>query len=297
MDYCVYCFEGYLAFIAPLGLVLIVATYMGWKAAGIRWYSWYTSALMILLLTSVGYGAQQEIGPILLKFPFPRIKEGRILSGTVPVSAILENAFGMEAKFSRWLVSAMSGLILSIVLLLIIWLIYRSVRTKVKFNGNNGLWIITTTLVVGMLLSPTFVLAGAKQDRDCSGDVIATYESVGARLAKVILPGHSVFWVGGLSVVPLLYLPGIEIYPAQINNGYSYHLGGNTDEIRRIGMWNEELKAKWLEEADFVLIEQPRYNSDWKGFLEAGQFDELEPTGSYLPCRDAPLRIFRRIKP
>jgi hypothetical protein len=297
MNYCVYCFEGYLTFFAPLGLASVVVTYVGWKAARVRWYSWYTSVLMILLFTGVGYGAQQEIGPKLLDFPLPRIKGGQILSGTSSVGAILENALGMDYKLSRLLVSTFSGLLLSLVLLLIIWLIFRSRLTKVKFDGNYGLLIMTIMLVIGLLLSPTVVLAGAKQDRDCNGDVIASYESVGKSLAKVILPGHSVFWVGGLSVVPLLYLPGIEIYPAQINNGYSYRVGGNTDELRRIGLWNEELEAKWLEEADFILIEKPRYNSDWKEFLETGQFKEFGPTPSYLPCRDVPLRIFRRIIP
>ncbi len=297
MNYCVYCFEGYLTFSAPLGLALIAVTYAGWKATDVRWYAGYASALMILLFTGVGYSAQQEIGPILLGFPFPRVKEGRILGGTAPVGAILENAFGIEYKLSRWLISAFSGLILSIVLLLIIWLIFRSGRAKVRLDRNKGLSIMSAMLVVGALLSPTVVLAGAKQDRDCSGDVIASYESVGKQLAEVIPPGRSVYWAGGLSVAPLLYLPGIEIYPAQINDGYSYRLGGDAVEVRRVGMWNEELKNKWLQEANFILIEKPGYDSDWKAFLETGQFEELSPTQSYLPCRDTPLRIFRRIKP
>jgi hypothetical protein len=297
MNYCVFCFEGYLTFTAPLGLALVAVTYAGWKAADMRWYFGYTSVLMILLFTSVGYSAQQEIGPILLGFPFPRLKEGRILGGTAPVSVILENAFGIEYKLSRWLISTFSGLILSIVLLLIIWLIYRSRRAGVKLDSYKGLSIMTAMLVTGALLSPTVVLAGAKQDRDCSGDVIASYESVGKHLAEVIPSGGSVYWAGGLSVVPLLYLPGIEIYPAQINDGYSYRLGGDTDEVKRIGLWNEELKNKWLQEADFILIEKLSYNSDWKEFLETGQFEELAQTPSYLPCRDNPLRVFRRIKP
>jgi hypothetical protein len=296
MNYCVYCFEGYLAFIAPLGLALIVVTFVGWKAEGTRWFPWYTVALVILLLTSVGYSAQQEIGPTLLDFPLPRVKAGQILSGAAPLGAILENAFGVDYRLSRWLVSAFGGLLLGIILLLIAWLIFRSRRTGVEFKRNKGLVIISVMLATGMLLSPTVVLAGAKQDRDCSRDVIASYESVGERLAEVIAPGHSVFWEGGLSVAPLLYLPGIKIYPAQINNGYSHRVGGNVDDLRRIGLWNDEMKEQWLEEADFILIEKPRYDDEWKEFLETGRFEELRATPSYLPCRDVPLRIFRRNK-
>jgi hypothetical protein len=296
LNYCVYCFEGYIAFFAPIGLALIAVTYVGWKATGIRWYSWYTSALVILLLTSVGYSAQQEIGPKLLEFPLPRLKAGQILSGCAPVGAILENAFGMDYRLSRWLASTFSGLLLGIILLLISWLVIRYRQTRTELNGNKGRLIVTIMLITGILLSPTVVLAGAKQDRDCSSDVIASYESVGERLAEVISAGHSVFWEGGLSVVPLLYLPGINIYPAQINDGYSHREGGNIEDLRRIGLWNDELKDQWLEEADFILIEKPRYDSDWKEFLETGRFEELGATPSYLTCRDVPLRIFRRNK-
>jgi hypothetical protein len=249
---------------------------------------------MILLLTSVGYGAQQGIGPKLLELPLPRLKSGQILGGTAPVGAILENAFGMDYKLSRLLVSVSSGLLVSVALLFITWLIFRFWRTKLGFEGNSGLLIMTTMLVLGLLLSPTPVLAGSKQDSDCDGDVIVSYESAGKSLAKVIPPGNSVFWVGGLSVVPLLYLPGIEIYPPQINDGYSHREGGDADELERIGLWNDELSERWVEDADFILIEKPRYNDEWKEFLETGRFEELRPTPSYLPCRDVPLRIFRR---
>lgn len=295
LNYCVYCFEGYLTFFAPLGLALIAVTYTGWKTDNMRWFSWYTSILMILLMTSVAYSAYQEIGPSLLSLPFPRLKAGQILSGTAPIGSILENAFGFDYKLARFWVSTLSGLMLSLFILLIVWLIFRTKQSRSKLGGGKGFLTMSILLVTGLFLSPTVVLGGAKQDRDCGLDVIASYESVGKHLSRFIQPGRLVFWEGGLTVIPLLYLPGIKIFPAQINNGYSHRIGGNEDELARLGLWNDEMKNRWLEEADFILIEKPRYNEKWKDFVEAGQFEELPPSPSYLPCEDRPLRIFRRI--
>ena len=39
---------------------------------------------------------------------------------------------------------------------------------------------------------------------------------------ETIPPGSRIYWFGQLSVVPLLYLPGVRIYPAQINGDYSF---------------------------------------------------------------------------
>jgi len=260
-----------------------------------RWVSWYISILMTLLMTSVAYSAHQVIGPVLLTLPFPRLKAGQILSGTAPIGSILENAFGIEYKLASTWLSVLGGLMLSFLIILVVWLRFRTKQTQSRLRGGKSLLTMTILLVTGLLLSPTVILGGASQDRDCGTDVIASYESVGRHLSRFIQPGRSVFWEGGLSVVPLLYLPGIEIFPAQINNGYSHRIGGDEDELARLGLWNDEMRDRWLEGVDFILIEKPRYNEKWKDFVEAGQFDELPPSPSYLPCEDRPLRIFRRI--
>ncbi len=154
-------------------------------------------------------------------------------------------------------------------------------------------------LIIGLVLSPTVVLAGSKMERVCYGDVIASYESVGKHLASLIPPGSSVYWEGGLSVVPLLYLPGIRIYPAQINDGYSFRIGGNAEELQRAGLWNSELQTRWLSEADFILVEQDRYSKAinyWTEILKPDRFNELEISPSFLPCRETRLRVFQRIE-
>lgn len=47
LNSCVYCFEGYMTFFAPLCLVLIPIVYQGWKTQDKSWFNWYAGGLLI----------------------------------------------------------------------------------------------------------------------------------------------------------------------------------------------------------------------------------------------------------
>lgn len=129
---------------------------------------------------------------------------------------------------------------------------------------------------------------------DCDIDVIAANEKNGLYLSSIIPRESLVYWDGGLSAAPLLYLPNAKIFPAQINSGYTFRSGGDTAKVIRFGLWNEELDAEWKSIADFFIIEDGRYVK-WKTFLTPNYFDEFprSPVGtSCLP--ESYLRIFRR---
>jgi hypothetical protein len=51
-------------------------------------------------------------------------------------------------------------------------------------------------------------------------------------------------------MVPMLYLPGVDLYPPQINDGHSYRISSDAEEFFRHGLWDEELSARWLGEAE-----------------------------------------------
>jgi hypothetical protein len=139
-------------------------------------------------------------------------------------------------------------------------------------------------------------LGGGYTEIDCSDDVIAAEEAAGRHLAAKIPPGSQVYWNGPLSVVPLLYAPGVNIYLPQINDGYAFRQGGNEDDLLKLGLWNTQLARQWRLEADFIIIEEERYNQGWKSFLESGEFVELSRSPTTDPCQEnAGLRIFRRI--
>jgi len=150
-------------------------------------------------------------------------------------------------------------------------------------------------LVAGLVLSPSVVLGSGYRNYDCDGDVIERFDQVGAQLAGSIPAGALVYWSGGNSAVPLLYLKDASIFPPQINSSYTLRLDGDPDDLSRYGFWNEDLAKRWANDADVILIEE-RLFGGWLGELtESSDFDELQPTLPTAPCRDeASIHIFVR---
>ncbi len=166
-------------------------------------------------------------------------------------------------------------------------------RWKRKIVRNFGFALVNAILLFGFLFS--WALTGNNRANTCNLDVIEAYEENGAHLAKNIPAGSLVYWDGGLSVVPLLYIPGVEIFPGQLNQDYAFRIGGDPEQLRRAGLWNEALAQQWKNEADFLLIEEARYNG-WKDDLADGErYEELTPVPQPFSCREGSrIRIFER---
>lgn len=298
-DYCVYCFQNYLTFFAPAVFLLIIITFRGWRSDKSIWFVLYASIIVLLISVVIGYSTfkdfGKDLGTTVLELTLPRFKEGQLLAGSVTLWGLLENRFGMPFQTSRILVLTLYGLAAGIIILLLSLVFNRRKASNEGGGVNFGLVAIGIFLIAGLVLSPTRLLGNGFQDNDCAGDVIAAHEAAGQYLAEVIPPNSLIYWQGPDSVVPMLYIPEASIYPPQINYKYSLKLGGDTEEMLRIGLWNDELADRWKQEADFVIIEEGKYNSEWKTFLESGDFDELPRSPTTAPCRDdARIRIFRR---
>jgi len=300
--YCVFCFSGYLEFFSPVVVLLILLTYQSWRPAPGKWFSFpkfftgFVMAVILILFSGAGYGISRGIGPALIELPIPRLLTGRLSGGSVPLWGLLENGLGIAYKTSRWLVPTLAGLVVGLGLILVAWLVGRSQRLKSYRPPNFGLFTAGLAIILGTILTPTPLLTGSEQTNTCQGDQITAMENAGASLAQAVSPNALVYWQGSLSAVPLLSIPQARIFPAQLNDGYSFRLGGDTQALRRFGLWNDVLRDQWLNEADFIIIQERYYNQEWKQFLESGAFDELAPTPGTDPCKDnSGLRIFRRI--
>jgi len=159
-----------------------------------------------------------------------------------------------------------------------------------------GYLALVIFMLGGILLSP-FSLTFDIQSNNCGDDIINSYEEVGKYLSEIIPPGSLVFWKGGRSSIPLLYIPEVQIYPSQINGDYSYFLGGDSQIILKFGGWNEELANQWMQEADYLLIEE-RYMESWfKGIDLNDGYTQLEKSPYTNACREnSQIRIYERIK-
>jgi len=298
-DYCVFCFQWYLTFFTPVALVMGAVALSALQGTTKRWQGWLLAAVIILVSTGIGYGAHQSISAWLLRLTIPRIgtffRTGELLAGYVPLWEFLQNRVGIPYEVSTWLMPTIFGALTGLLVILLAWGLCRLLRAKRPQAGIGFAYsLVYLMLILAFLLSPTELLSGGFRDNDCSGDVIAAYESAGAYLAEVIPPDSLVYWNGGLSAAPLLYIPDVRIFPPQANDGYSYRRGGDGQLLYKFGLWNDELNAQWRQEADFLLIEGRYYRPDWGG----DHFEEIGVTQPVMPCKpDSEIHIFRKITP
>jgi hypothetical protein len=285
---CVYCFTPYLTFFDPLGLLLtVIAFTYSWKQNPSRVMLVLCVIASLVIATGIGFSMFDKVGNSLLSIPVPRMRDGQFLPGSTLLMDFLKNKFALSLPLIKRYIASFLGLLAGILVLLFAFLRWRK-------SGKPYAYLLANSfLIIGLLLAPLLNLGA---DVDCREDLIAANEQVGQYLAKVIPPDSLVYWDGGLSFTPMVYVvPAARIFPPQINDGYAYRIGGDTDTIYKFGHWNEELNLKWRSEANIFIIEEVRY-SYWRLFFETGQFKELQSPPVAPSCNDgAGIRIFQRL--
>lgn len=290
-DYCVYCFAPYVAFFNVAGILLLLLVVRSWN-----WQpSILTQIILVVVLLSIstgmGFSAFEDIGSFLLNLPAPRLRDLTILPGFVTWREILANRFQLDTNAAKKSASAVFGLIAGGLAGLLVFIVWK--RAWENRNGLSfGAYCASAFLILGVVFSP--ILHGSAGARDCGADVIKANEENGIYLSGIIPAGSLVYWAGGLSTAPLLYLPDVEIIPAQINDGYAFIGGGVTEELYKYGLWNEEMDAGWKASAEYFIVEEARYTG-WMSFFTPELFDEYERTPAGTSClKESRLRIFRR---
>ena len=295
-DYCIYCFAGYLTFFSPLGLVLLALTASSWvRQPGVVRTTLVVLAVLIWL-AGLGFSAYREIARPILTLPVPRVREMRILPGETELWRMLANKFGWQYDFLERMLPAAAGLAVGLVLVTFVAILV----FKNRRNGSAGLGMVLPGVLLGagLIFGPTPVLGSGKAADICPGDVIASHEIVGNQLQAAVPPGSLVFWYNDVSPLPLLSLPGVRIFPPQLNHGFNRVEGGNADIVYRRGYWNDTLFAQWAGEADVLLVADAYAKPFSDAFYARfpGQVDELDTTSAATPCRPKSLiHIYRRI--
>lgn len=293
-EYCIFCLAGYVAFFSPLGLILLVLTFQAWRRQLPAWLQGIIIVVILATCAGLGFGSFEELGNPIYDLGIPQWLLGSNTPGTAALGAVLVNKFSFQAQDLRRILPTVFGFGAGLLLLLLAWGAKKIAREK---QTSFGYWALSTFLALGILLSPGQVLGGGYSAYDCSQDVIASYEAAGKHLAATIPPGSRVYWRGTLSAVPLLYVPGIHIYPPQINDGYTYlEGGGDLDQIYRLGRWNEALARQWLNEADIILVEARFFKGWLRDAMMNLRIEQLSPTPPTVYCReDSQILIFKKI--
>lgn len=286
---CVFCFTNYLAFFEPLGLLLFALVFsMAWNQNPARVVKILIVALVLMVSTGMGYSLFEYVGDGLLYLPVPRFRSGELPPGTIALVDFLKYGLNLDLSQSKRMIGAVLGLASGLGVLILSIVMWKRKKTH-RFT----LVLVNSYLAAGLLLSPILHLGGNQVD--CRQDIILANERIGAHLAKAIPPGSLVYWDGGNSFTPMVYVPHARIFPPQINGGYTYRIGGDPDMLYRFSHWNDELALEWRDSADIFIIEAKRFSS-WKDFLDPQKFKELERPADTPACDPgSALRIFHRL--
>jgi hypothetical protein len=302
-NYCVFCLSSYLAFYWMTALLLIMTTFESLT----RNPPWYRTAIFILVMlgifTALGFGAVEDIArPILdIRLPLHLTEFPSFASGFKKMDFILVVNHQVEFSTARLTVSTIFGFLVGFglfLLTILIWWISRQYAKSTKSGKSKatyGYIAAVSFLAAGLLIAPTRFIGGGRGVYDCEPDTIVTYREAGEHLNQVIEPGAQVYWRGGLSAVPLLYAPDVKIYPPQINAEYSFYLNGDPATLQRFGYWNRELAEDWLDQADYVLVEEQFMEGWLLESMREKDFQEVSATGQVVPCRgSSQIGIYRR---
>ena len=148
-------------------------------------------------------------------------------------------------------------------------------------------------LVLGVILSPAPLFSPGSAVLACEDSVIDSHEKVAGQLQAMIEPGSRLDWELTSNML-LLYLPGVEIFPPQLNTGFNYVHGSDpseSDEIYRFGYWDEYLEKTWLEQVDYALVPGQKID-DWQTELASGRWQQVGVTDPYESCRPNETRVY-----
>jgi hypothetical protein len=292
-NYCVFCFPTYITFFLPIGLLISILTFSNLIEKRQRLPVILVVLFMLIIIPGLFLGSLETIGRGVMTLPFPRLKGGQILPGSVPMWTVFGNRFGQEFDQLLPIIPPIFGFASAAAVVIIFALIHKFFKLK-KWYSLGSTFAIGTA-ILGLALTPTFLMGNDLTENICGGDFIAAFEEAGMQLAKVIPDGAKVYWGGESVSTPLLYITGAELHLPQLNGIYSARRGGDRDLLEKAGYFNDESRQAWRESDEFFLIKYSSMGDFWKEFLNEQEFSEFKPTVSLDPCDpNASIRIYRR---
>jgi hypothetical protein len=304
---CIFCLAGYLSFFAGLGVLLLVVSFSSWQRNISSTRQLLAYSATIALTAAWGYSVQ------LLNF-VNKVTSGDLVKNLLTIKAPLlrghheiyiyiANKLDVSSasifSFTSTVLRALLGALIGCILIGLVWIAARPLSgIRLLQPYPTGLRALVTLLVLGLILSPTNLFGGGYQDYDCGGDVIASMETVGIHLKQYIPPNALVNWDGPDSPVPLLYIPGVRIFPAQMTGAFEWREVGDLTTLSRYGLWNQAIAEQFFAQSDYEIA--------WQSYLANWQKEALKIPGKYeilpsspplydcYPNLDTRLMIFKK---
>ena len=91
-------------------------------------------------------------------------------------------------------------------------------------------------------------------------------------------------------------MPDVKVYPPQLNHVHSYFIGGESDVLLRYSQWNDELARQWLEEADYIMVQNTEKVYLTDEMLESGKYVKVLSAPRAEKCRwQSVIQVYKRV--
>jgi hypothetical protein len=289
-EFCISCILLYVGYFDFLGLMLLViaAPILIKQLTPLRQATIF--AVICLLILGIGFSSHEDLSSDFAKAMIERLDGTYIWGAMIHYITFVPQLILFRVTFVL-LVSVLVIVIGAIALRLV----YRGNNSGQRASGKIGILALNLFLILGLILSPTKVLGLGNDFFDCGGtDVFASYRKAGAELSQVIEPGSKIYWEGRIPAI-FLYMPEVKVYPPQLNHVHSYFMGGESDVLLRYSQWNDELARQWLEEADYIMVQNTEKVYLTDEMLESGQYVKVLSAPRAEKCRwQSAIQVYKR---
>ena len=294
-SYCVHCFSAYQAFYTTAGLFFIIVVFSN----GLTYSPLRLSLLLVVVLVfaaSMGLYYFQSWGDRLLDHvPVPRLN--RLLRrgefSTVSLRDLLANVFDLPTDLQKRIAAVGGGLFLGLVVIFLVWALHRFIRQKL-WGGSYS--FVNVLLPFALLVGVLFPVALNERAGEvgCSGNFLTYYEQAGRSFADLLTPGSVVYWRGsGRHLAFMLYVDNVKLFLPQIHAGGGY-AAGKSQELLRLGLYNEELDHQWRQSADILVIWPTYMTKEFRDFFAQPEYEKVPfEMGNLAQCEDV-LLVYRK---
>lgn len=245
-----YSYPAYFAFYLPVGIILVPLLFKSFPRKNLYFSTIAFAVVVLIIAGGMGLSLRQDISQTLMRLHVPSLKS--FFHGEYELWDVLSSRFNIPYSTQAYLLPVAAGLVFGLFLLvfsLIVWIILKKNHKPIHYLSI----IMFVLIFVGLILSPTFILAGKGSIGICQNDVLLRNENIGERLQSKIKPGALVYWEGTIPT-SLLYLTNNKYFPVQLNMQFNYIIGGDADILERNGYWNDELAQRWIKDADYLVL-------------------------------------------
>jgi hypothetical protein len=187
----------------------------------------------------------------------------------------------------------MGGFLFGLVCILLLWAFHRFFLEKNRMGKYSFASIVLSFALLVGTVSPAAFEDRAGED-NCSMNFLTYYEEAAMSLSDLIPAGSTIYWRGsGRHLAFMLYMDDVKLFLPQIHAGGGY-AAGETQELLRFGLYNEELDRQWRQSADILIIWPTYLTKELRDFLDQPGYERIPyDMGRLAQCEDV-LLVYRR---